>query len=669
VAVARCDPYYARRDLPARPADRRFLNVTGKMPLAVSWDTVPPRPETESTAEGGRVNFFDRRWYRWPRSAVRISREYGLRTLFMVTFRVLFQIVGANLFPRCAFRRSEYEIWIRRYERMGRRTRQALRNEMEQWVMRPRISLLLCVSRCELHCLRTAVRSVERQIYPKWDLCVALTSSAPQETISYLRRSAIDEPRIRIATGELPESDSDALNCALSLASGDLVGIMEVNAALSEDALYWAAKQIVLRPDMDLIFCDEDRVDGKGRRLDPAFKSNWNPALMLAHNAVGRLALYRRGWADSAGGFRPGLDGQEEYDLILRGAAVTESLRVVHVPRVLYHRAVPHAAASAQAWQAGRESIEHYLAVRRLRGTVKKAGEDEYQVDYSVPLPAPRVSILVPTTGRPELLEPCLRSVLDHSSYQDLEVLVLVSEAQRAYRDRSELVERISASPRVRVLAYPERPFNYSWVNNFGAGEATGEILCFLNDDVRAISPDWLEKLVARVSMPGVAAAGAMLYYPDETIQHAGIILGIEGFAGHACHREPRGGRGYLGRASLEQDVSGVTAACMVVRRSVFRDIGGFDEKFAIAFNDVDLCLRIRRAGWRIIWTPTAELYHLESASIGNHRAQARRTEFESEANLLRKRWGPLLDDDPFYNPNLSLHRQFALAFPPRVRL
>jgi len=613
------------------------------------------------------VSFSNSRWRRWARSAIRIAREQGLGTLFIVIFRVLSQIIGANLLPRRAFTENGYEVWIRRYDRMSGRTRQALQNEIEQWARWPRISLLFCVHERDLRCLREAVRSIERQIYPHWELCVVLTSSASRDLSAYLQRIAIREPRIRIAAAEGPESDSDALNCALSLASGEFVGIMEVTAALAEGALYWLAKEIALLPDIDLIFSDEDHVDDEGRRLNPLFKSNWNPALMLAHNAVGQLALYRRGWIDAVGGFHRGLHGQEDYDLVLRGAAATESPRVVHVPRVLYHRAATEVGRSAEAWQAGRQAIEDYLAVQRLFGTVTRAGKNGYQVEYSVPVPAPRVSILVPTTGRPELLGPCLESVLDSSSYQNLEVLVLISEAHRAYHDRSELLDRVSRSSRVRVLAYPDRPFNYSWANNFGARAASGEILCFLNDDVRVISPDWLEKLVARVSMPTVAAAGAMLYYPDETIQHAGIILGIERLAGHACHREPRGSRGYFGRAALEQDVSGVTAACMVVRRIIFHDVGGFDEEFAIAFNDVDLCLRIRQAGWRIIWAPTAELYHLESASTGSHRAKSRVAEFELEASLLRKRWGPLLDNDPFYNPNLSLHRQFALAFPPRL--
>ena len=217
------------------------------------------------------------------------------------------------------------------------------------------------------------------------------------------------------------------------------------------------------------------------------------------------------------------------------------------------------------------------------------------------------------------------------------------------------------------MLTYNDRPFNYSWVNNWAARQAAGDLLCFLNDDTIVITPDWLERLVARTSQPDVAAAGPMLRYPDDTIQHAGVILGLGGIAGHACHGLPKGSTGYLQRAVLEQDVSCLTAACLVMRKNVFQEINGFDEALPVAYNDVDLCLRLRQAGWRLIWTPTVELYHSESASVGRHDAPERTSEFNAAVALMRKRWGNVLDSDPYYNPNLSLRTAYHLAFPPRV--
>jgi GT2 family glycosyltransferase len=228
------------------------------------------------------------------------------------------------------------------------------------------------------------------------------------------------------------------------------------------------------------------------------------------------------------------------------------------------------------------------------------------------------------------------------------------------------MLTKFADTSRIRVLVYPDRPFNYSWVNNWGANQASGSLLCFLNDDTRLITPDWLEQLAARVSLPGVAAVGPMLLYPDETIQHAGVILGLNGVAGHACHGLPIGDCGYFGRACLEQDVSCLTAACLMMRKNVFKDVGEFDEELPIAFNDVDLCLRLRAAGWRLVWTPAVKLYHHESASVGKHDSHERRNEFPQAVKLMRQRWGSALDSDPYYSPNLSLRRAFHLAFPPR---
>jgi GT2 family glycosyltransferase len=229
-------------------------------------------------------------------------------------------------------------------------------------------------------------------------------------------------------------------------------------------------------------------------------------------------------------------------------------------------------------------------------------------------------------------------------------------------------INQIQADPRVRLLIYDERPFNYPRTNNRAVAQSDAPIICFLNDDVEVITRDWLEKLVARVMLDGVGAVGPMLYYPTDAIQHAGVILGLGGVAGHQFLNMPRGNAGYYGRGILEQDLSCVTAACMVMRREVFDSISGFDEKFAIAFNDVDLCIRVRQKGWRIIWTPAVEMYHHESASLGKHNAPQRQALFEHEVKLMRAIWGDVLDRDPFFNPNLSLATPYyTLAFPPRI--
>jgi O-antigen biosynthesis protein len=595
---------------------------------------------------------------RWPRTAWRILRVQGFRRLVAESRGALREI----LFPQ------SYERWISQFD-VKTMTRQDAVADIAEWAARPRISLLMYVGDADTGQIATVVHSIEHQFYPDWQLCIGFGTAAALDPRQYLRRCAEREPRIQIATSERCEARSQALNRAFLLASGNWIATLDAESILPKDALYCMAKEISSRSDADLVFSDEDRIDPTGRRCDPVFKPDWNPALMLSRNAVGQLALFRRDLVDQVGAFRPGFDGQENYDLVLRCTAAAQRERVVHVPRVLYHRQATKNCALEDSWGAGRRAIEQHLATLSTRAAVGRAADSGYQVEYPTPVPPPRVSILVATSARSDLLGNCLDSLLKTTTYPNFEVLLLVNEIQRRMADRADVLDRLVADSRVHLLTYSDRPFNYAWANNWGAEACSSEILCFLNDDTEVITPDWVEKLVARVSLPGVAAAGPMLYYPNDTIQHAGTILGLGGTAGHACDGEPRGSWGYLGRAALEQDVSCVTAACMLVRRNVFRELGGFNEAFAVAYNDVDFCLRIRRAGWRIVWTPSAELYHLESASLGRHDAPHRRAQFRAEVELLRRLWGPVLDSDPFYNPNLSLRRQFTLAFPPRRRV
>lgn len=515
----------------------------------------------------------------------------------------------------------------------------------------------------------STINSVETQLYPYWELCLGVGPSALDELREELDVLEKRDNRIRVARVESSATWVDKANGALALATGDFVTPLDVGDALAEDAFYWVAREACDDVGADLIFSDEDTFDSKGRRVDPWFKSDWNPALMLACNAFGRLGAYRRSLVQRLGGFRGGFDGAEEYELVLRCAAATEVSRIRHIARVLYHRhatiKIKERPRKSSNEDASRRAIADHLAAQGVAAKVSGAN-GEYQLTYAMPIPHPRVSVIIATTCRPGIAEPCFTSLLQRTTYDDLDVLVLVNRSVLNVSEQADFLKRIAEKPRVRVIEYPDSPFNYSAANNFGAAQASGQVLCFLNDDTEILTADWLEILVSRVSLPQVAAAGPMLYYPDRTIQHAGVILGLGGIAGHACLHEPRGSRGYFGRARLEQDVSCVTAACMAIRAEVFRTLGGFDEKMPLAYNDVDLCLRLRSAGWRIIWTPSAELVHRESATLGRHDQGPRAEQYAHDVILMRERWGPLLQADPFYNLNLGLERGYSLAFPPR---
>lgn len=570
--------------------------------------------------------------------------------------------------------KGSYRDWVCYYDTLSEEDRTVFRAAIEAFPTRPLISIVMPVYNTELAWLERAIRSVRAQLYPDWELCISDDASPNPEVRRLLQAQAAGDPRIRAAYRNSNGHIAANSNTALALATGDYVALMDDDDELAEHALFWVAREILLHPDADLIYSDEDKIDERGRRFAAYFKPDWNEALILGQNFFSHIGVYRRSLLTRAGGFRVGYEGSQDHDLVLRCAELTRPERIRHIPRVLYHwRARAGSTATdvevkPYARTAGVRALQDALARRGIAGKVELPRENYYRVDYRPPAQLPSVSILVPTTAKEQLIGRCIESLLEVTSYPDFEVLIAVSEGNRALPERAALLDRLRRDARVRVLAYQDRPFNYSWVNNWLAGQSSAPVICFLNDDVEIAQADWLEKLVARLQLDRVGAVGPMLYYPDDTIQHAGVILGMGGVAGHQFSRVMRGTAGYFGRAMLDQDLSCVTAACMAVRRAVFDQVGGFNEDFPIAFNDVDLCLRVRAAGWRIVWTPAVELYHHENASLGRHDSSARAQQFVEDEAMMREAWEAAIENDPFFNPNLSRSSgNHDLAFPPRV--
>lgn len=568
---------------------------------------------------------------------------------------------------------GEYQHWLRLYSLVDPPMAARLAAHVARLPARPLISVIMPSYNVDPQFLRAAIDSVRRQIYPHWELCISDDASTLEGTRALLEGYAAEDSRIRVNIRAANGHISANSNSALALATGDYVALMDADDLIPEDALFWVAHEIALNPDVDLLFSDEDKIDAAGRRFDPYFKTAWNPALMLAQNAFCHLGVLRRSLVEKVGRFREGYEGAQDHDLVLRCADETTPERIRHIPRVLYHwRVLPTSTAASlsakpYAANAGQRAIEDHLRRRGIKASVETAAASFYQVIYALPDPRPRVSIIVPTTLRNAVTPRCLRSVLDKTRYDNFELVLVANEtdldaAQAKFAD-------LLRDPRVRTLGYQAPAFNFSWVNNFGARETRGDLICFLNDDIEAIDADWLARLVARVSLEGVGAAGPMLYYPSELIQHAGVLLGVGGVADHAFRNEPRGQTGYFARAALEQDYSCVTAACLLVRRTAFEAAGGFDVALPSAFNDVDFCIRLRRTGLRIVWTPAAQMIHHESATFGAHDSPGRMEQFERDFEALRSRWRDILDNDPCYNPNLSLdhRRQFQLTAPPRI--
>lgn len=568
--------------------------------------------------------------------------------------------------------REEYRRWIKAYSTVDAAMRARLAAAVGALPSRLLISVIMPSYNIDPRWMREAVDSVRAQIYPHWELCISDDASTLAGVRELIEQYARDDSRIRVTFRATNGHIAANSNSALALATGDYIALLDADDLLTEDALFWVAHEIALDPATDMIFSDEDKIDTQGERFDPYFKPAWNPALMLGQNAFCHLGVYRRALVEQVGRFREGREGAQDHDLVLRCAEASAPERIRHIPRILYHwRAAAHSTAAGvdtkpYAVNAGMITIEDVLRRRGIAGRVVPAG-NFYRVVYDVPEPPPLVSIVVPTTFRNAVTHRCLKSVLEKTQYRNFELLLLATARDLAAGRAAN--GELLGDPRVRTITHETQPFNYSQVNNLGAREARGSLLCFLNDDVEVISTDWLDTLVARVCLDGAAAAGPMLYYPDGQIQHAGVLLGVGGVADHAFRTVERGQAGYFARAALEQDYSGVTAACIVTRRAVFESLGGFDVDLPAAFNDVDLCIRIRQSGARIVWTPAAELYHHESLTYGAHNSTPRAAQFEHDVMVMRGRYGPVLDSDPAYNPNLSFDRehQFQLAAPPRT--
>jgi lipopolysaccharide biosynthesis protein/GT2 family glycosyltransferase/tetratricopeptide (TPR) repeat protein len=567
---------------------------------------------------------------------------------------------------------QDYANWVRLYDTINDDDREAIASALNEMADRPLISVVMPVYNTEETYLRAAIGSVRRQLYPIWELCIADDASTAPHVRRVLEYYRAVDPRIKVCYRSENGHISAASNSALALAKGSFVALLDHDDALPEHALYVVAATLNADPDLDLVYSDEDKIDANGRRYDAYFKSDWNPDLLLSQNMFCHLGVYRRSILEHIGGFRCGYEGSQDYDLVLRAQRMTTPSRIRHIPHVLYHwRAIPGSealgtGAKPYALENARRAITDHLAESGIAAAVSSSPHSAFhRVRYALPEGAPRVTIVIPTRDRADLLRTCIEGLLHRTDYPDIEILIVDNQSREA-ATRTYL-DQLTADPRIRILSY-DAPYNYAAINNFAIARATGSILCLLNNDTDVITRDWLTEMVSQAVRPGIGAVGALLYYTDDRIQHAGVVFGPGGVAWLAHLGLRRGDFGYFGRAVLVQNFSAVTAACIVMTKKVFDEVGGFNEKdLAIAYNDVDLCLRLREAGYRIVWTPHAELYHYGSASRGADTDPDKADRLKAEAHYMLRRWVHILDHDPYYNPNLRLDGSFELSFPPRI--
>lgn len=534
----------------------------------------------------------------------------------------------------------------------------------------PRISLLVPVYQTPVDLLQRCIDSVRMQVYDNWQLCLVDDASPDPQVYQLLQENARRDPRIVVMRRAQNGHISRTSNSALELADGQYIGLLDHDDELRPHALAEMVLALVAHPQAGLLYSDEDKLDGDGQRFDPYFKPDFDIDLLRSQNYLCHFTVIDARLLREVGGFRVGYEGSQDHDLFLRCVERLRPDQVVHVPRILYHwRAIEGSTALSRdakdyASTAGARAVAAHLERCQLPASVEEQGHGHYRVRWSLPAPVPKVSLIVPTRDRPELLRSCVATLLGNSTYPDIELLLVDNQSVDA--EALALLEAFARDPRVRVLRY-DAPFNYSAINNWAAAQASGQVLALVNNDIEVITPDWLEEMVSQALRPEIGAVGAMLYYPDDTIQHAGVVLGIHGVAAHLYCGMPRGYPGQGGRARVVQSLSAVTAACMVIRREVFEQVGGLDEQLQVAFNDIDFCLRVRQAGYRNLWTPFAELYHHESASRGKEDTPEKKARFLGEVQFMQERWGSELLCDPAYNPNLSLQSLTCEpACPPR---
>jgi len=556
---------------------------------------------------------------------------------------------------------DQYQYWVIKNE-ITEGKRSLIRKEIEAFKYKPLISVLVPVYNVDEKWLRKCIESVRNQLYENWELCIADDASSKPHVRRVLEEYARKDRRIKVAYRNANGHISEASNTALELASGEFVALLDHDDELSIDALYENVKLLNQHPDADMIYSDEDKIDPDGNRHSPFFKPDWSPEMILGQMYTCHLGVYRTSLVREIGGFRKGYEGSQDHDLVLRLSEKTD--RIYHIPKILYHwRSIPESTSSGEmakpySGEAGAKAVNDAIRRRNINAIVKRVPgfSNLYNIHY-IPDGNPLISIIIPTKDMGEVLDKCLSSIFQKSTYCNFEVIIVDNGSKQ--KETFQVFDKWKkAKSEVFHIERIDIPFNYSKLNNMAVKKSRGEYILLLNNDTEIITPNWLEELVGQAQQKGIGAVGACLLYPDNTIQHGGVILGIYGIAGHSHRYFKADHPGYFSRLLITSNYSAVTGACLMVRREIYWEVGGMDENLAVAFNDVDFCLKIREKGYRNVWLPQVKLYHYESKTRGAEDTPEKLARFQKEIQFMKEKWGDKLFKDPFYNPNLTLDRE-----------
>ncbi|MDV7870619.1 glycosyltransferase family 2 protein [Enterococcus faecalis] len=551
---------------------------------------------------------------------------------------------------------ASYPNWLARNEVLDI---EAMTQEIATFHYQPKISIAMPVYNVEEKWLRLCIDSILNQVYTNWELCMADDASTDPNVKKILTEYQQLDERIRVVFREQNGHISEATNSALAIATGEFVALLDNDDELAINAFYEVVKVLNENPRLDLIYSDEDKIDMDGNRSDPAFKPDWSPDLLLGTNYISHLGVYRRSILEEIGGFRKGYEGSQDYDLVLRFTEKTTKERIKHIPKVLYYwRMLPTSTAVDQgskgyAFEAGLRAVQDALVRRGINGhATHGAANGLYDVYYDIESEK-LVSIIIPTKNGYKDVQRCVSSIIEKTTYQNYEIIMADngSTDPKMHELYAEFEQQLPGRFFVESI---DIPFNFSTINNRAAKKAHGEYLLFLNNDTEVITENWLTLMVSFAQQERIGCVGAKLLYPNNTVQHAGVILGLGGVAGHGHYGYPHGDLGYFGRLAINVNYSAVTAACLLMKKADFDAVGGFEEAFTVAFNDVDLCLKVQALGRDNVWLHEAELYHFESQTRGYDDKGKKKKRFEQEKVMMEEKWGPLIENDPFYNPNLT---------------
>ncbi len=547
--------------------------------------------------------------------------------------------------------KSEYEILID-HNYLLKADIENIKEQIKKFKFKPKISLVMPVYNVEKKWLKKALKSVFSQIYENWELCLvddASTRKHIKKTISKYQ----ERENIKIKFLSQNRGIAAASNEALALAEGEFVGFLDDDDELSKDALFEVVQLLNKFPEADLIYSDEDKIDLNGKRVQPFFKPDYSPDLLLSFNYICHFLVCRLKKIREIKGFREGFEGSQDYDLLLRLTERTDKIH--HIPKVLYHWRQVKGSTSMSHKQKeihienSIKALQEVLKRRNIEGEVEKGINfdqfESYRVKRKIK-PNPWVSIIIPTKDKVNFLKTCLQSIQEKTGYKNYEIIIVDNKSEE--KETVDFLSSLKKKENVRVIEY-EDEYNFSKINNFAARQAKGSHILFLNNDTEVVSQEWMTSMLEHSQREEVGAVGAKLIYPDNTIQHAGTIIGLGGVAAHSHKKFPASSNGYFGSLNTIRNYSAVTAACLMLRKEVFEEAGGFDEEnLPIGFNDVDLCLELRKRGYLVVYTPYAALYHYESQSRSDYLNP-------DEVMFMKKKWGDVLLSDPYYNPNLSM--------------